>query len=167
MLCEIVADARNDLQMSKRTLQWLNLNNNKTKLQTFDVKSQWGGGPKNQKWQKRGRQLSGPLSLSWRLRGFDETVEWYKFQDYILIKRTNFAVGILIIKNPKGDGWKETSKVKKEGRWQNFLWRLSSDDAIDVVGNVMRETSAKIFANALPKLAEFPNILSKNKTLTD
>ena len=121
----------------------------------------------HQKWQKRGRQSFGPLSLSWRLRGFDETVEWYKFQDYILIKRTNFAVGILIIKNPKGDGWKETSKVKKEGRWQNFLWRLSSDDAIDVVGNVMRETSAKIFANALPKLAEFPNILSKNKTLTD
>ena len=113
----------------------------------------------HQKWQKRGRQSFGPLSLSWRLRGFDETVEWYKFKDNIWVKRTNFAVGILIIKNPKGDGWKETSKVKKEGRWQNFLWRLSSDDAIDVVGNVMRETSAKIFANALPKLAEFPNIL--------
>jgi hypothetical protein len=68
-------------------------------------------------------------------------------------------VGVVIIKDAKGDGWKETSKVKKEGRWQNFLWRLSADDAIDVIGNVVRETSAKIFPNALPKLAEFPNIL--------
>jgi hypothetical protein len=33
-----------------------------------------------------------------------------------MMKRTNFPVGVVIIKDAKGDGWKETSKVKKEGR---------------------------------------------------
>jgi len=68
-------------------------------------------------------------------------------------------VGVVIVENPESDGWKKTGKVKEEGRRQNLLRRFFAKDAIDVVGNVMGKTSAKIFANALPKLAEFPNIL--------
>jgi hypothetical protein len=68
-------------------------------------------------------------------------------------------VGVVIVEDPESDGWKETGKVKEKGRRQNLLRSLFAHDAINVVGNVMRKTSAKIFANALPKLAEFPYIL--------
>jgi hypothetical protein len=74
-------------------------------------------------------------------------------------------VSVVVIENSKGDGWKETGKVKKEGRRQNFLRRLFANDAIDVIRNVMRKTSTKIFANALPKLTEFPNILCWNSNI--
>ncbi len=68
-------------------------------------------------------------------------------------------MSVVIVEDPKSDGWKETGKVKEKGRRQNLLRRLFAHDAINVVGNVMGKTSAEIFANALPKLAKFPNIL--------
>jgi hypothetical protein len=76
-------------------------------------------------------------------------------------------VSVVIVEDPESDGWKETSKVKEESCRQNLLRRLLAYDAINVVGNVMGKTSAEIFANALPKLAKFPNILCLNGTLVN
>jgi hypothetical protein len=76
-------------------------------------------------------------------------------------------VSVVIVEDPESDGWKKTSKVKEESSRQNLLRSLLAHDAINVVGNVMGKTSAKIFANALPKLAKFPNILCLNGTLVN
>ena len=51
---------------------------------------------------------------------------------------THLAVGVVIVEDAESDGGKDASKVEEAGGRQHFLRRLEAEDAVRVVGDVVR-----------------------------
>lgn len=72
-------------------------------------------------------------------------------------------MSVVIVENAESDGRKDAGEIEEERRRQHFLWRLDADQAVLVIGDVVRQPAGQILADTLAETAQLvPLLLDRN-----
>ena len=76
---------------------------------------------------------------------------------------THFAERVVVVEDTESDGGQDASKVEEKRGGEHFLQCLVTEDAVRVVGHVVRQPPLQIVVESLAELATFLLLLQLMK----